>query len=117
VEDTGNGSTTDHIMEEIGINVGGGNNRVATGGRTVFWDCFTGNCVAGVEPIKLLLGDVSVIRFVSANANDTVFELGEVSYDKLDAVKVSLTRTRAEARQCHDGGSNNELANLNSPLE
>jgi len=31
VEDAGNGSTTDHITEEIGINVGGGNNRVAAG--------------------------------------------------------------------------------------
>jgi len=51
------------------------------------------------------------------NANDTVFELGEVSYDTLDAVKVSLTRTRAEARQSDNGGSNAESANLNSPLE
>jgi len=31
VEDAGNGSATDHIMEEIGINVGGGDNQVAAG--------------------------------------------------------------------------------------
>jgi len=58
VEDTGNGSSTDHIVEEIGINVGGGNNRVAAGGRTILWNCFTGTCVAGLKPVKLLLGDV-----------------------------------------------------------
>jgi len=51
-------------MKEISINVGGGNNRVATGGRTVLWDTFAGTCVAGVEPIILFLWNIRVIKFV-----------------------------------------------------
>jgi len=58
VEDTGNGSSTNHIMEEIGINVGGGNNQVAAGGRAILWNCFMGTCVAGVKLVKFLLRDV-----------------------------------------------------------
>jgi len=118
VEDASDRSTTDHIMKEISINVGSSSdNRVAAGGRTVLWNCLTGSCVAGVKPIKLLLGDVRIIRLVSSDANDTVFELREVSDDTLDAVKVSLTRTRAEARQGHNGGTNVESTNLDSLLE
>jgi len=87
------------------------------GGRTVFWDAFTGTCIAGVEPIMLFLWDVRVVRFVSANANDTMFEVRQMPNDTLDTVEVSLTRTCAEARKCHDSGSDVESTNLDGPLE
>jgi len=117
MEDTGNGSSTDHVMKQIGINAGGGNDRVAARGRTALRDAVTGTCTAGVEPIILFLGNVRVVGFVSANVNDTVLEFGQVSNDVFDTVKVSLTRTCTEARKRHDDGSDVESTNLNGPLE
>jgi len=52
VKDASKGSTTDHIMEEIGINVGGGNNLVAAGGRTVLWNCFTRHCNRSLRTLE-----------------------------------------------------------------
>ena len=117
MEDAGNGLSTDHIMKQIGINSGGGNNRVAAGGRTVLWDAFTGTCMTGVEPIIPFLWSVRVVGFVSSNANDTVFELRKIPNNMIDMVKVSLTRTCAKARKRHDRGSNVESTNLDGPLE
>jgi len=81
---------------------------IASYRRAIPWNRFTGTCVAGIKPVIFLLRNVGVVRFVSANTSDTVFELGEVPYDTLDAVKVpqamqiSRIRRQQENSPCID---------------
>jgi len=65
--------------------------------RTVLWDAFTGTCATGAESVILFLWNVRVIRFVSADASETMVEFGEVSDEAFEAVEVPLTWTCAEA--------------------
>ena len=58
VEDSGNGLSTDEVVEEIGIHISGGDDGVATWGRAIVGDFFTGSRVARVEPVILLLRNV-----------------------------------------------------------
>jgi len=72
--------------------------------------------IAGLEPMVLFLGNVRLVRLVSADANNTMLELGQASNDTFDTVKMSLTRTRAEAQKHHDSCSDVKSTNLDGPL-
>jgi len=74
VEDASNGSSTNYVMEKMGIDACGGNDQFAARGRAILWDGFTSTRIAGVKPITLFLGNVRVIGCLGANADDTVFE-------------------------------------------
>jgi len=74
VEDAGDGSSTNHVVKKISIDIRGGKNRFTTRGRAILGDALASTCAAGVIPIILFLGNIRVIGFLGANADDTVFE-------------------------------------------
>ena len=96
MEDPGNGSATNEVVEAIGIHASSGDNRVSTGCRTVFVDTFLCSSIASVEP-SLILRNTRIVRHCNANENGAMAELGKVANDAFDAIKMSLMRARPKA--------------------
>ena len=68
-------------------------------------------------PVILLRGKLGEVGLLSANADDAMAHLGEVSVDAFRTVKVSLTWSCSKSGQGHCTCRDVESSDLDGPLQ
>ena len=101
MQNSGDGSTTDEIMVEIGVHKSSRLYLLSQWSWHVIRDQFFGSLIACVVPIIHFLGNDTVVREFRADPNNAVAHFGEVPIDPFHSIHVSLSRCDSESRHGH----------------
>ena len=98
MKDSCHSLSTDEVVVQVRIHVGGLLDSLPTWWRCILWEVLLGPCIAGVEPIVLvlLLLQFREVRLFCTKPDDAILHLVQVTNDAFGPVEMSLSRCRSE---------------------
>ena len=116
MKNTHDGTTHDHIMKEVSINVMWQHYKLAKQLGSILWGKFLYITIDTMGPLILIDWNIGIIWFFSMYNSFGILYLEQVSTDMLNMIKMSTKRLGPETWHCHDGSTDVKMANRDSPL-